>query len=86
MSMEPEKDIYCCDNEPKRSNCKPPAASAGYDLAPCPFCGGLAEWCHCSDPTCAIIICRQCGAETQWGTDAVPSNRSHVLEAFNRRS
>jgi hypothetical protein len=32
MSMEPEKDIYCCDNEPKRSNCKPPAASAGYSF------------------------------------------------------
>jgi hypothetical protein len=77
---------YCTSEECEGCYYESSAASAGYELKPCPFCGGLAEWCHCSDPACAIVICRQCGAETQWGTDAIPSNRSHVLEAFNRRS
>lgn len=31
MSMEPETDLYAFDNEPKRSSCKPSAASAGYE-------------------------------------------------------
>lgn len=73
------KETECVNNQT-------PAASVGYDLNPCPFCGGLSEWCHCSDPTCAIVICRQCGAETQWGTDEIPSKREHVLSAYNRRS
>ena len=61
------------------------AASAGYDLSPCPFCGGLVEWCNCSDPICAVIICSQCGAEMQWGTE-IHSMREHVSRAYNRRS
>ncbi len=29
-------------------------------LKNCPFCDGEVTWCHCSIPSCAIIVCGKC--------------------------
>ena len=48
-------------------------------LAPCPFCGGEAEW-KSGGPGCAWISCKSCPAET--GDGSIP----RIAAAWNRRA
>ena len=55
------------------------AGSSRFELLPCPFCGGEAEF-RSGSSTTPYIRCRECGGRTKSSHDKVK-----LIAAWNRR-
>lgn len=61
-----------------------PAAFAGYDLLPCPFCGGDAAFDY-DDDGWNWIECSQCHTSSKAGVSAMEDCKPMLAEAWNLR-
>jgi hypothetical protein len=58
---------------------KPSVASAGYDLLPCPFCGGDADFDH-DDAGYNWIECSQCHTSSKAGVSVMEDCKPILAE------
>ncbi len=56
-------------------------AKEQHNLKPCPFCGGEATKCPCSEPDCNRIKCKKCGVEIVVDLD----DYQHNVNLWNTR-
>ena len=64
-----------------------PAASAGYDLCPCPFCGGSAAFGVSEDrDNGEYVQCQKCFASTALVYPLMEDAKPILADKWNRRS
>ena len=83
LGLDSETD---CRGTPCRSCTanEPSAASEGYDLKPCPFCGGKAGFDH-DDNGWNWVECSQCHTSSRAAVHSMEDCRLILAEAWNRR-